>query len=127
SSPYNPAMNVNAPTGMSAAQSGAQGAARPGPSRSQTPYVLPTTAPTGITPPAPVVPAGMLEPVIPGSLPRLYDQTESTTDVSHVEVIQPAVIEAQAVGSKSRVAQRGQELRPAAPGEGERKGPQGTR
>jgi hypothetical protein len=49
---------------------------------------------------------------VPGSLPRLYDQTESTTDISRIETIQP--LGADTSGAK--------QAEPA-----ERKGPQGTR
>lgn len=79
------------------------------------PFPLSTGAVPSAGAPAPVVPAAMLEPVIqvPGSLPRLYDQTESTTDISRIETLAPLA----ASGSKPQGSEP----------EVERKGPQGTR
>ena len=92
---------------------------------------LPTTS-TGMSPPALVVPAGTLEPVHTGSLPRLDDPTETTTDHSHVELIHPKPQASEGSGAQSAggVAQRGQELRAQTQqpdSSGERKGPAGTR
>ncbi len=88
---------------------------------------------TGAAPmaaPAPVVPAGMLEPVMPGSLPRLYDQTEVTTDVSRVEVVHPLSMSTEASGTQP-TAQAVQEAQQVAARAGndapERRGPAGTR
>jgi serine/threonine protein kinase len=102
-------------------------------------YAPPSTVPVPASAlaPAPVVPAGMLD-AIPGPLPRLYDQTESTTDISRVEVIpgsqesgasppgRTPVPDSSGVQPSAGVAQRGQELRGGGQ-EVERKGPQGTR
>ena len=87
---------------------------------------------TGMSPPALVVPAGTLEPVRTGTLPRLDDPTETTTDHSHVELIHPKQPASEGSGAQSAagVAQRGQELRAQTQqpdSSGERKGPAGTR
>ncbi|MFO0586879.1 MAG: protein kinase [Polyangiaceae bacterium] len=85
---------------------------------------------TGMSPPALVVPAGTLEPVRPGALPRLDDPTETTTDHSHIDLVNPKLSGANEP-TPSGVAQRGQELRSTPTREPEssteRKGPQGTR
>lgn len=83
---------------------------------------------TGAVPsaPAPVVPAGMLEPVMPGPLPRLYDHTESTTDISRIETIQPLVADARSAGPSADET-KVEVPRPGGDAPVERKGPAGTR
>lgn len=84
--------------------------------------------PSAVSPPAPVVPAGMLEPVmqVPASLPRLYDQTESTTDISRIEMIQPLLDASSGVKAAAEEATQ-PEARAAGDAPMERRGPAGTR
>ncbi len=88
---------------------------------------------SGQLPPAPVVPAGMLEPVMSAAaLPRLYDQTESTTDISHVESLAPEPSGVKSIQNNVGAQQagsdpRGPEIRALTDNQMERKGPQGTR
>ena len=115
-------------------------APRPQPPRPTSGAFAPVaSSPQPGAPPAPVVPAAMLEPVMSAAaLPRLYDQTESTTDVSDVEIahqqsdasgVRSAGASARATsGDRSPASGATPSARePLSDDDGERRGPAGTR